>query len=371
MIQVCIMGMIFCFVFISFSTIQVFSGKLYGDNLGSDNNLLLYSVFAVGCFFAPAITTKLGCKMTMFLGICGYAAMVVSGLIFFEGADHDLKHTDDCCSGLQWVVLAGGALLGFGAAILWTAQGRLILEYTNDANRGFLFGVFWAFFQAAALVGGVLALVYFNQMGDDGDLTPLYFIFLSCIFIGGAGVFVLQEPEAIEDPLSPRTAAHVQSEAVNPWTDLVETCKMFFTYRCGCLAILFFYTGFNQPYQIVTFGRYFNKEAQAIEQIIFYSLEIFGGLLFGVVLDKAQPHQRRSRGLMSLVVLAVITLTGFGFAYFHEADHSDGNSTFYKPGKPFKPAEPVDPLIRASGYLLQLWHSGVFQTLWHRPTLIG
>ena len=66
----------------------------------------------------------------------------------------------------------------------------------------------------------------------------------------------------------------VQSTPVSPWTDLVETCKMFFTYRCGCLALLFFYTGFNQPYQLVTFGRFFNKQTQAVEQIIFYALEV-------------------------------------------------------------------------------------------------
>ena len=34
------------------------------------------------------------------------------------------------------------------------------------------------------------------EVGDDGDLTPLYFVFLGCIFLGGAAVFVLQEPEA-------------------------------------------------------------------------------------------------------------------------------------------------------------------------------
>merc|ERR1711865_904264 len=205
LIQIVIMGALFMFVFISFSTIQVFSGKLYGEQLGSNDNLVLYLVFALGCFFSPSITTKLGCKLTMFLGIVGYAAMVVAGLIYFETTDK-ADRDDTCCSGMQWVVIGGNALCGFGAAILWTAQGRMILEYTNDENRGFLFGIFWAFFQAAALIGGVLALVYFNEAGDDADLTPLYFVFLGCILLGGCGVFVLQEAEALEDPSSPTSS---------------------------------------------------------------------------------------------------------------------------------------------------------------------
>merc|ERR1711981_1091030 len=84
LVQVVIMGVLFMFVFISFSTIQVFSGKLYGEQLGSNNNLVLYLVFALGCFFSPSITSTLGCKVTMFLGIVGYACMVVAGLVYFK-----------------------------------------------------------------------------------------------------------------------------------------------------------------------------------------------------------------------------------------------------------------------------------------------
>jgi len=318
LIQIVIMGLLFMFVFISFSTIQVFSGKLYGEQLGSNDNLVLYLVFAIGCFFSPSITTSLGCKLTMFLGICGYACMVVAGLIYFEG---NPAKDNACCHGLQWIVIGGNALCGFGAAILWTAQGRMILEYTSDENRGFLFGIFWAFFQAAALIGGVLALVYFNQAGDDADLTPLYFVFLGCILAGGAGVFVLQEPEAIEDPLSPRTPAMSAVPVNSPLQDMWATCMMFCTPKMATLAVLFFYTGFNQPYQLITYGRYFNKSTLAIQQIVFYSTEIVGGLVFGMVLDQAAPNERRGRAVSSLAFLSVITLAGFALALPRELDH--------------------------------------------------
>ena len=45
-----------------------------------------------------------------------------------------------------------------GAAVLWTAQGRLILDVAaaRKAEVGTLFAVFWALFNASAIAGGIL-----------------------------------------------------------------------------------------------------------------------------------------------------------------------------------------------------------------------
>jgi len=320
LIQVVIMGLIFMFVFISFSTIQVFSAKLYGDQLGSNINLTLYGVFAFSCFVAPAITARLGCKKTMFCGILGYAALVVSGLIYFEAGG---TKENPGSFALQAVPIIGGALLGFGAAILWTAQGQLILEYTTEENRGYYFGIFWAFFQAAALLGGVLALVYFNQQtSGGGGNSVLYIVFLVLIVVGAMGVFVLQNPQAVSEQAE-KAIADAEVVHATPLQDFKDTCAMFATKRMLCLGLLFFYTGFNQPYQLNTFGRYFNKSSMAIEQIVFYALEVIAGLVFGIFLDNATADKRRARAILSLAMLAVITLLGYVFAYLHEHDHVD------------------------------------------------
>lgn len=60
------------------------------------------------------------------------------------------------------------------------------------------------------------------------------------------------------------------------------TFALFGTRRMMLLSLIFFYTGYNQPYQLNTFGnRYFEKQTIGLEMIIFYFSEIIGGLYVG------------------------------------------------------------------------------------------
>eukprot|EP00966_Prymnesium_polylepis_P230024 5322657-Prymnesium_polylepis.1 len=71
------------------------------------------------------------------------------------------------------------------------------------------------------------------------------------------------------------------------------TLSFFATRRMLLLSPLFFYTGFNQPYQLDTFGdRSFTSRALGIELALFYGAEILGGLMAGRMLDSAAPSQR-------------------------------------------------------------------------------
>lgn len=114
--------------------------------------LTVYAVFTVFCFVAPPVTNKLGCRVTMFVGIMGYAALVAVSLVYFEsGSDKRYE---------PWVIVGGG-LLGIGAAFLWTAQGKLILQYSDGTDTGNLFALFWGLFNMSAVAGGFLTFGYF------------------------------------------------------------------------------------------------------------------------------------------------------------------------------------------------------------------
>ena len=45
-----------------------------------------------------------------------------------------------------------------GAALLWTAQGQLVLAYPSPARKARLFAIFWATFSCGGLVGGLVEL---------------------------------------------------------------------------------------------------------------------------------------------------------------------------------------------------------------------
>ena len=45
---------------------------------------------------------------------------------------------------IGFVILFAAAVNGFGASILWVAEGRYIAHCANDSNKGTFNGIFWA-----------------------------------------------------------------------------------------------------------------------------------------------------------------------------------------------------------------------------------
>lgn len=125
--QVTIMGVVFLLIFTAYITIQAFASQLYGDVLASNMALTLYAVFTASCFIAPAVTNVLGPRFTLFLGSLGYAALVVASLVLALSGRSGLT---------EGIVVFGGACCGLGAALLWTAQGRMSTTTKSQTLRG-------------------------------------------------------------------------------------------------------------------------------------------------------------------------------------------------------------------------------------------
>lgn len=75
----------------------------------------------MSCFAAPAVVNGLGPRRSLLLGVLGYAALVLASLLLATvgGPGATPAVVTACRAG----VVGGGALLGLGAAVLWTAQG--------------------------------------------------------------------------------------------------------------------------------------------------------------------------------------------------------------------------------------------------------
>jgi len=54
-------------------------------------------------------------------------------------------------------VVVSGAILGVCAALLWTAQGSLMMAYPTEAEKGTFIGYFWAIFNLGGVVGSAIA----------------------------------------------------------------------------------------------------------------------------------------------------------------------------------------------------------------------
>jgi MFS family permease len=53
--------------------------------------------------------------------------------------------------------LIAAAVNGFGAAILWVAQGEYISTCANDKNKGQYNSIFWSLLMLSSIIGNLMA----------------------------------------------------------------------------------------------------------------------------------------------------------------------------------------------------------------------
>ena len=102
---VAFMGLFTAFQTSSFFQTTVLKDVGLGSDLGFNSLAIIYAVFSVANFLSPFIVEFTGPRLGMGLGGSVYCLFIATFL--------DPK---------EWSVLGASALLGVGAAILWTAQ---------------------------------------------------------------------------------------------------------------------------------------------------------------------------------------------------------------------------------------------------------
>lgn len=79
-------------------------------------------------------------------------------------------HSSFQTQGTSWFVIFSGAILGVTAAMLWTAQGQIMMSYPLEKDKGKAFAVFWAIFQMGVFIGSIIALAINIR---DGKLSAV------------------------------------------------------------------------------------------------------------------------------------------------------------------------------------------------------
>lgn len=112
--------------------------------LADNMNIALYSTFAVVGFFAGSFVNRLGVRSTLAFGGIGYCIYAISLLV----SEH---------ASVAGFNIFAGALLGVCAALLWTAQGTIMLSYPPEAQKGKYFAWFWAIFNLGGVIGSLVS----------------------------------------------------------------------------------------------------------------------------------------------------------------------------------------------------------------------
>ena len=104
------------------------------------------------------------------------------------------------------LVLLASLINGFGGALLWSAQGSLVILESSGGDGGRQSGDFWALFQVSAIVGNLWAFFSFSAGAQP---TALFAVFFGIALLGCA-CFVCVRPS----PLALVEAAIADTSAV-------------------------------------------------------------------------------------------------------------------------------------------------------------
>lgn len=169
---------------------------------------VLYCTFGAMSFFASPIVLCLGDKWTMFVGALCYAFYVGAFILALERSEHpDSEKWASMYNFIYGFILVSAAICGFGASILWVAEGKYISNCAQKANSGFFNSFFWAFLMSSQVIGNLMAALVIPELNQEST----FFIVLTGLCFASACLFLLlrvpiptddaktEEPEEAEE----------------------------------------------------------------------------------------------------------------------------------------------------------------------------
>ncbi|KIJ47920.1 hypothetical protein M422DRAFT_28710 [Sphaerobolus stellatus SS14] len=297
MTQVVLLGFTcFCTVGMFSAVSNLGAGGIQDVSLSDTANGVLYGLFALGGLVAGGICNLLGPAITLFIGTLGYALYV--GALWC----HQTQGTD-------WFLIFAGAVLGLSAALLWSAQGEIMMSYPLEQDKGKAFGIFWAIFQLGTFIGSVIALAINIRSGQlSAVATGTYVAFIIIIFIGIASSFLVLGPNRIirSDGTLVKLRARTSTRE-----EVKGMISLFKDWRMLALLPMFFASNYFYAYQGAINAHVFDGPTRALNATLSGAGAILGALIigFGVLDDnKIWKAKRRTRGYVGLGVVTVMTI---------------------------------------------------------------
>ena len=167
-VNIVLMGLGFLTVFVSFNTAENFTTSLYGQG-GMASLSLIYISFAVCSIVVPAIIQRIGERWTLVVG----AAAILPFILINVFANVTL-------------LIAFSAVVGFGQAVMWCAQGSLLTRCSPPEKRGRNSGIFFFIYQLNQIVGNGVAYA----LSALGVPLRLLFAALTALCLAGTAPFV-------------------------------------------------------------------------------------------------------------------------------------------------------------------------------------
>ncbi|RZF42180.1 hypothetical protein LSTR_LSTR004329 [Laodelphax striatellus] len=187
---------------------------------------VLYSMFTVTLWMAPSIVAVIGIRSSFLFASVGYTLYIVAFNV--EEA---------------WAIYGGAMLCGLGAGILWTAEGKYLVQNSDQRLMARNVGIFWVFFALSTFYGNIYA--YFELEGKiyiDKATRHLLIYVLTGISSVSIFMFILLRPAKKDQEIAENELKE------GPLTALKKTWAVFTTKDMLILCIMFLYVGMQQAF---------------------------------------------------------------------------------------------------------------------------
>ncbi|ODV96521.1 hypothetical protein PACTADRAFT_41277 [Pachysolen tannophilus NRRL Y-2460] len=247
------------------------AGGTLNATVVNNSNVAVYTAFAFLAFFCGPICNKIGVRATLCFGGWGYALYYGSLLCYNK-------------TGNGTFVIASGAIEGLCAAFLWTAQGNIMLSYSEEENKGKNIARFWAIFQMGNVIGSLVPLIQTIHSTSETLADSTYIAFIVIISTGAIMATMLLPTRLVRKADGTRVILKKnptwKSEMKALWTVLklqpwfIGMFPMFWSSN-------WFMTYESNDYNLVQF----NLRTRSLNNLMFAIFEVLGAFSAGYLLD--------------------------------------------------------------------------------------
>jgi len=185
--ETCLAGASFALLFTAYNTAQNYLTSLLGERFGSSVLALVYAGLICATPFAPSLVPRMGVRLALVLGSATYALLMAALTLFASSGGGMLVASLLCMAAF---------LNGCGGALLWSAQGSLVIRSGGGLGGGGgssadetarQAGDFWGIFQLSAVAGNLWASLSLAHGGSSVGLFVSFTALALCssvLFLG-------------------------------------------------------------------------------------------------------------------------------------------------------------------------------------------
>ncbi|EPY53197.1 membrane transporter [Schizosaccharomyces cryophilus OY26] len=264
-------------------------------HLADVTNTLLYALYALFGWLGGPLLKLLGPRWALAVGATGYP-MYIGGLWFYDR------------TGKQGFPIFTGAYLGVAAGLLWSATAYVGLAYSCQHQKSLFVSTQWTILALGSTVGSLIAFGLNYHSKSTGVPEAVYIIFIIIMFMAVLlATFFVKDPSSVKKSDGSFALPPSQVILVEELRGLIAAAK---DWRLLVLLPSAFISQSTVAWQSHLNSYYFSLRTRSLNNVLYWSIQLFLPYLFTAVLD-AKRFPRRKRGLIGLSIQAIILIVSF------------------------------------------------------------